>query len=52
MLDYVCAPMPFMIGTHIALLPSIKQMPLEEVVMVDLDGGRLRSELRFLGLRT
>ena len=42
MLDYVCAPMPFLIGMHIAMLPSLKNMPMEEVVMVDLDRGRLR----------
>ena len=42
MLDYVCAPMPFIIGIHISMLSDLKRMPMEEVVMVDLDRGRLR----------
>jgi DENN domain-containing protein 2 len=42
MIDYVCAPMPFLIGMHISMLPQLKQQPMEEVVMVDLDRGRLR----------
>lgn len=31
MLDYVCAPMPFIIGMHISMLPKLKGMPMEEV---------------------
>ena len=42
MIDYVCAPMPFLIGMHISMLPQLKSQPMEEVVMVDLDRGRLR----------
>ena len=42
MIDYVCAPMPFLIGMHISMLPQLKAQPMEEVVMVDLDRGRLR----------
>ena len=37
-----CAPMPFLIGIHISMLPQLKAQPMEEVVMVDLDRGRLR----------
>ena len=42
MIDYVCAPMPFLIGIHISMLPQLRAQPMEEVVMVDLDRGRLR----------
>jgi hypothetical protein len=34
--------MPFIIGMHISMLSDLKRMPMEEVVMVDLDRGRLR----------
>ena len=36
-LTYCCAPMPFIIGVHTSHLDQIAQMPLEEVVFVDLD---------------
>jgi len=42
LLDYCCAPMPFLIGIVDAFLPQVQQMPLEEdVVIVQLDSGTL-----------
>lgn len=39
MLDFVCAPMPFIIGVLQSQLEKIYQMPLEDVIIVHLDKG-------------
>jgi hypothetical protein len=36
-LSYCCAPMPFLVGVHSSHLEELNSMPLEEVVLVDLD---------------
>merc|ERR1711879_876471 len=36
-LNYLTAPMPFLIGLVSSLLPKVPKMELSEVVMVDLD---------------
>lgn len=38
LLDYLSAPMPFLVGVHSSLLPKIYKLGLEEVVFCDLDG--------------
>ncbi|EGG20095.1 putative guanine nucleotide exchange factor [Cavenderia fasciculata] len=37
LLDYVTAPMPFIIGIHSSLFPLIRKKPLSEIIYVDLD---------------
>lgn len=31
LLDYVCAPMPFIVGIHASMLPEVKKRPTEQV---------------------
>jgi hypothetical protein len=38
--DYLTAPMPFLIGMPAQLLPAIKNLPMDEVTLIDLDLGR------------
>jgi hypothetical protein len=37
LLDYLSAPMPFLVGVHSSLAPKINGLNLEEVVYCDLD---------------
>ncbi|KAK9829376.1 hypothetical protein WJX72_005465 [[Myrmecia] bisecta] len=37
--DYLTAPMPFLVGLPAHMLPLLKQLPMDEVVLVDLDLG-------------
>lgn len=37
LLDYCCAPMPFIIGILANSYPKLMNLPLEEVVFIDLD---------------
>jgi hypothetical protein len=39
LLDYCSAPMPFLLGVLADTIPAIKKLPLEEVIIVDLDKG-------------
>jgi hypothetical protein len=32
-----CAPMPFIMGVPASVLPEMKGLPMEEVVLIDLD---------------
>ncbi|XP_068695190.1 DENN domain-containing protein 1A-like isoform X2 [Montipora foliosa] len=43
LLDFCCAPMPFLIGIHASLMPKVRQMPLDEVVIVDADTNVVES---------
>ncbi|CAH3155315.1 unnamed protein product [Porites lobata] len=43
LLDYCCAPMPFLVGVHSSLMPKVRQMPLDEVVIVDADTNVVES---------
>lgn len=38
--DYLTAPMPFLIGLPAQLLPALKQLPMDEVTLIDLDLGK------------
>lgn len=38
--DYLTAPMPFLVGLPAQMLPSLKQMAIDEATIVDLDLGR------------
>lgn len=37
LVNYCCAPMPFIIGIHDSLLETVESLPLEDIVFVDLD---------------
>lgn len=39
----VCAPMPFVAGVLSVYSDQVMAMPMEEVVLVDLDGDRIVS---------
>uniref|UniRef100_A0AAV2J0P7 UDENN domain-containing protein n=1 Tax=Knipowitschia caucasica TaxID=637954 RepID=A0AAV2J0P7_KNICA len=45
MLDIVCTPTPFFVGLLSSSLPQLRQLPLEEVLVVDLGGRRFLRQL-------
>ena len=38
-LDYLTAPMPFLIGLHSSLVPEMKKLPCDDIFMLNLDDG-------------
>ncbi|XP_061577089.1 DENN domain-containing protein 2A [Cololabis saira] len=45
MLDIVCTPTPFIVGLLSSSLPRLKEMPIEEVLVVDLGNSRFLRQL-------
>uniref|UniRef100_A0A6Q2X1P2 UDENN domain-containing protein n=1 Tax=Esox lucius TaxID=8010 RepID=A0A6Q2X1P2_ESOLU len=45
MLDIVCTPTPFIVGLLSSSLPSLKDLPIEEVLVVDLCNSRFLRQL-------
>ncbi|XP_023563137.1 DENN domain-containing protein 1B [Octodon degus] len=43
LLDYCCAPMPYLIGVHASLLERVKNKSLEDVVVLNVDTNTLES---------
>ncbi|XP_055966651.1 DENN domain-containing protein 1B isoform X2 [Sorex fumeus] len=43
LLDYCCAPMPYLIGIHCSLIERVKNKSLEDVVMLNVDTNTLES---------
>ncbi|XP_073904807.1 DENN domain-containing protein 1B isoform X4 [Castor canadensis] len=43
LLDYCCAPMPYLIGIHSSLIERVKSKSLEDVVMLNVDTNTLES---------
>ncbi|XP_059425606.1 DENN domain-containing protein 1B-like isoform X2 [Carassius carassius] len=43
LLDYCCAPMPYMVGVHLSLLERVKSRSLEDVVILNVDTNTLES---------
>jgi hypothetical protein len=41
LLSYLCAPMPFLVGIHSSDLDEMLSLPLEEIIVIDLDNGSL-----------
>ncbi|XP_066913691.1 DENN domain-containing protein 1B-like isoform X2 [Clytia hemisphaerica] len=41
LIDYCCAPMPFLIGVHSSLMPKVRQMPMNEVVILNADTNEM-----------
>lgn len=40
-LSYCCAPMPFVVGVLKSCIPEVHKLPMDEVLLVDLDAGKL-----------
>ncbi|XP_026182925.1 DENN domain-containing protein 2A-like isoform X1 [Mastacembelus armatus] len=45
MLDIVCTPTPFIVGLLSSSLPQLSELPLEEVLVVDLGNSRFLRQL-------
>ncbi|KAK7137125.1 hypothetical protein R3I93_017253 [Phoxinus phoxinus] len=43
LLDYCCAPMPYLVGVHLSLLERVKARSLEDVVILNVDTNTLES---------
>ena len=41
--DYCCAPMPFLCGIPDQLMPRVRSLPLEDVVILDIDTSTLET---------
>ncbi|NXW58627.1 DEN1A protein, partial [Eurystomus gularis] len=43
LLDYCCAPMPYLIGIHLSLMEEVRSMALEDVVILNVDTNTLET---------
>ncbi|XP_046723352.1 DENN domain-containing protein 1A isoform X2 [Silurus meridionalis] len=43
LLDYCCAPMPYLIGVHSSLMEKVRVMALDDVVIINVDTNTLES---------
>ncbi|EPY86298.1 hypothetical protein CB1_000320028 [Camelus ferus] len=43
LLDYCCAPMPYLIGVHASLAERVREKALEDVVMMNVDSNTLET---------
>ncbi|KAG8519040.1 DENN domain-containing protein 1C [Galemys pyrenaicus] len=43
LLDYCCAPMPYLIGVHASLAEKVREKALEDVVMMNVDANALET---------
>uniref|UniRef100_A0AAY5L5M9 UDENN domain-containing protein n=1 Tax=Esox lucius TaxID=8010 RepID=A0AAY5L5M9_ESOLU len=43
LLDYCCAPMPYLVGVHFSLLERVRSRSLEDVVILNVDTNTLES---------
>ncbi|XP_054067975.1 DENN domain-containing protein 1B isoform X6 [Rissa tridactyla] len=43
LLDYCCAPMPYLIGVHLSLIERVKNRSLEDVVLLNVDANTLET---------
>ncbi|XP_009953131.1 PREDICTED: DENN domain-containing protein 1B [Leptosomus discolor] len=43
LLDYCCAPMPYLIGVHFSLIERVKNKSLEDVVLLNVDTNTLET---------
>ncbi|XP_005751346.1 DENN domain-containing protein 1A isoform X1 [Pundamilia nyererei] len=43
LLDYCCAPMPYLIGVHSSLMEKVRGMALDDVVVLNVDTNMLES---------
>ncbi|XP_030624159.1 DENN domain-containing protein 1A [Chanos chanos] len=43
LIDYCCAPMPYLIGVHSSLMERVRSMALDDVVVLNVDTNTLES---------
>ncbi|XP_074149145.1 DENN domain-containing protein 1A isoform X4 [Sminthopsis crassicaudata] len=43
LIDYCCAPMPYLIGIHLSLMEKVRTMALEDVVILNVDTNTLET---------
>ncbi|XP_078082647.1 DENN domain-containing protein 1A isoform X7 [Mustelus asterias] len=43
LLDYCCAPMPYLIGVHSSLMEKVRNLALEDVVILNVDNNTLET---------
>ncbi|GCB72380.1 hypothetical protein scyTo_0006275, partial [Scyliorhinus torazame] len=43
LLDYCCAPMPYLIGVHSSLMEKVRNMALDDVVILNVDNNTLET---------
>ncbi|KAL2100082.1 hypothetical protein ACEWY4_004476 [Coilia grayii] len=43
LIDYCCAPMPYLIGVHSSLMERVRSMALDEVVVLNVDTNTLET---------
>ncbi|KAJ6652862.1 hypothetical protein lerEdw1_010580 [Lerista edwardsae] len=43
LLDYCCAPMPYLIGVHLSLMERVRSMALDDVVILNVDTNTLET---------
>ncbi|XP_045146126.1 DENN domain-containing protein 1A isoform X2 [Echinops telfairi] len=43
LLDYCCAPMPYLIGIHLSLMERVRHMALDDVVILNVDTNTLET---------
>ncbi|XP_038045770.1 DENN domain-containing protein 1B-like isoform X2 [Patiria miniata] len=43
LIDYCCAPMPFLVGVHSSFMPQVKKMALDEVVILNADNNIIET---------
>ncbi|KAJ6657648.1 hypothetical protein lerEdw1_002149 [Lerista edwardsae] len=48
LLDYCCAPMPYLIGVHTSLMERVQSRALEDVVILNIDSNTLESPFQDL----
>ncbi|KYO37549.1 DENN domain-containing protein 1C isoform C [Alligator mississippiensis] len=48
LLDYCCAPMPYLIGVHSSLMEKVRAKALEDVIILNIDTNTLESPFRDL----
>ncbi|XP_078541512.1 DENN domain-containing protein 1C isoform X2 [Lissotriton helveticus] len=48
LLDYCCAPMPYLVGVHSSLMEHVRQRPLEDVVVLNVDSNTLETPFQDL----
>ncbi|ETE71262.1 DENN domain-containing protein 1B, partial [Ophiophagus hannah] len=48
LLDYCCAPMPYLIGVHTSLMESVRSKALEDVVILSIDNNTMESPFQDL----
>ncbi|XP_053324895.1 DENN domain-containing protein 1B isoform X2 [Spea bombifrons] len=49
LLDYCCAPMPYLIGVHFSLMERVKSRSLEDVIVLNVDTNSLETPFNDLG---